>query len=52
MKVFENIKAILIGSAILDLYIEQTNKSFKILPSLNPYYYKLKSNNAQYGGSE
>lgn len=44
MKILNTIKAILIGSAILDLYMEQNNKSIRMFPSLNYYYYKLKPN--------
>jgi hypothetical protein len=38
----KQIEALLIGSAILDLWMEQNNKSIRMFPSLNPYYYKIK----------
>ena len=39
----KTIKALLIGSATLDLMLEQNHSTFKILPHMNPYYYKLKN---------
>ncbi len=39
---WSNIKVLLIAGAILDLEARQRGE-FRILPSLNPYYYKIKS---------
>lgn len=42
VRLINYIKTMLIGSAMLDLYCEQNNKSIRMFPSLNPYYYKLR----------
>lgn len=42
-KIFiSEIKALMIGSAILDIWAEENNKKIKFFPSLNPYYYKIR----------
>ena len=42
MKIINSIKTILIGSAILDIMYEENHINMRIIPSINPYYYKLK----------
>lgn len=41
MSIINNIKAILIGEALLDIMTEYRIR-MNILPRLNPYYYKIK----------
>ncbi len=42
MSIINNIKAILIGKAILDIMLEDEEIRMNPFPKLNPYYYKIR----------